>query len=337
MNWLALDIGGANLKAADGRGFAEAYAFALWREPHRLEQELRTIIAEAPTCDHLAITMTGELADCFESKAIGVQAILKAVNAAADGRHTRVYLTDGMLVSTQVAMMKPLLAAASNWHALARFCGRYAPSGPAVMIDIGSTTSDLIPLLDGQPVALGRTDTERLLAHELVYTGVERTPVSSLVTEVPYRGQACPVALEYFATIRDAWLILDELPEDAGDSRTADGRPATKAGARARLGRLICADDDAFNHRDAALLAEAVAQQQTRLIADALKHVLTRLPSPPTTFVLSGHGEFLTRRVLESLQLSPTLVSLAKELRPTVSRCAPAYALAVLAREAAGA
>jgi probable H4MPT-linked C1 transfer pathway protein len=336
MHWLALDIGGANLKAADGKEFAESYAFALWREPTRLAQELRTIIAEAPPCDHLAVTMTGELADCFESKAIGVQAILKAVNSAADGRHTRVYLTDGMLVSPQVAMMKPLLAAASNWHALARFCGRYAPSGSALMIDIGSTTSDIIPLLDGQPVATGRTDTDRLLAHELVYTGVERTPVCGLVQEVPYRSLTCPIALEFFATTRDVWTILGELPEDAGENRTADNRPATKGAARARLGRLICADDEAFNHRDAAVMAEAVAEQQTRLIAKAVKQVLTRLPAPPATVVLSGHGEFLARRVLESLQLTPTLISLARELRAGISRCAPAHALAVIAREAVG-
>lgn len=337
MNWLALDIGGANLKAADGKGFAESYAFALWREPNRLAQELRTIIAEAPPCDHLAVTMTGELADCFESKALGVQHILKAVSAASDGRHTRVYLTDGMLVSPQVAMMKPLLAAASNWHALARFCGRFARTGSALLIDIGSTTSDIIPMVDSQPVTIGRTDTERLLSRELVYTGVERSPISGLVHEVPYRGQTCPIALEFFATTRDVWTILGELPEDPGEKRTADGRPATKAAARARMGRLICADDEAFNHRDVAIMAEAVAEVQTNLIAEAVKLVLTRLPAPPTGMILSGHGEFLTRRVLDALQLSPSLISLARELGPRISRCAPAHALAVLAREAVGA
>ena len=334
MNWLALDIGGANLKAADGKGFAESYAFALWREPNRLAQELRTIIAEAPPCDHLAVTMTGELADCFESKAAGVQHILKAVHAAADGRHTRVYLTDGMLVSPQVAIMKPLLAAASNWHALARFCGRYATSGSAVLIDIGSTTSDIIPLVDGQPAAIGKTDTERLLSRELVYTGVERSPICGLVRSVPYRSQVCPIALEFFATTRDVWTILGELPEDASEKRTADGRPATKAAARSRLGRLVCADDDEFNHRDAALMAEAIADAQTQSIAAALKEVIARLPIAPSTIILSGHGEFLARRALESLQLSPATVSLSREWRAGISRSAPAHALAILAQEA---
>lgn len=41
MNWLALDIGGANLKVADGHGFAESYSFALWKDPNGLSQQDR--------------------------------------------------------------------------------------------------------------------------------------------------------------------------------------------------------------------------------------------------------------------------------------------------------
>ncbi|MEO8493517.1 MAG: H4MPT-linked C1 transfer pathway protein, partial [Planctomycetota bacterium] len=88
MQWLALDIGGANLKVADGLGHAESFPFALWREPEHLVQELRTLIAQSPRCDRLAVTMTGELADCFENKTAGVTFILDAVQQAADGRHT---------------------------------------------------------------------------------------------------------------------------------------------------------------------------------------------------------------------------------------------------------
>lgn len=336
MSWLALDIGGANLKIADGQGFAESYAFALWHEPQRLAQELRTIIAEAPPSTHLAITMTGELADCFETKAHGVQHILKAVQAAADGRHTRVYLTDGKLVSPQVALNQPLLASASNWHALAHYAGRFAREGAALLIDIGSTTSDIIPLVDGQPVPTALTDTERLISGELVYTGVERTPVAALLRTAPYRGEACPVATEYFATVRDAWTILGDMPEDSSDKRTADSRPATKANARLRLGRLICADADTFNHRDAALIAEAVADVQSQQIMHAVRDVSARLPTALKNIILSGHGEFLARRALEALQLTPLASSLATRLKPSISRCAPAHALAVLAREAVG-
>jgi len=333
MTWLALDIGGANIKSADGQGFAQSYAFALWRDSSRLAQQIRTAISEAPRADHLAITMTGELADCFESKAAGVRFILQAVGAGSDNRHTRVYLVDGRLVTPQVALTIPHLVAASNWHALARFAARYAPVGPALAIDVGSTTCDVIPLVDGKPAAKGASDTQRLLAGELAYTGVERSPVCAVAAHVPYRGQTCPVVNELFATMRDVYLLLDQLPEDPANSATADGKPATKAASRLRLARMIAADGEDFNHRDAVTMAESVADAQVSKLAAAIGQVKSGLPAAPAQIVLSGHGEFLAREALDLLQVAAPCVSLTKELGRAISRSAPAHALAVLARE----
>ncbi len=336
MSWLALDVGGANIKAADGQGYAQSYALALWRDSSRLAQQIRTAISEAPPADHLAITMTGELADCFESQAAGVRFILQAVGAGSDNRHTRVYLVDGRLVTPQVALTIPHLASASNWHALARFAGRYAAVGPALAIDVGSTTCDVIPLLDGQPAAKGTTDTQRLLAGELVYTGVERSPVCAVLPRTPYRGQTCPVVQELFATMRDVYLVLDQLPEDAANTATADGRPATKAAARVRLSRMIAAGGEEFNHRDAVTLAESAADAQVAHLAAAIGQVKSGLPAAPQKIVLSGHGEFLAREAFDLLQITAPCASLSKELGPAISRSAPAHALAVLAREITG-
>jgi probable H4MPT-linked C1 transfer pathway protein len=337
MNWLALDIGGANLKLADGKSFALARSFQLFRDPQALAQELRMAITECPPSDRLVCTMTGELCDCFPTKAEGVGFILQALQDASDGRHTRVYLTTGALVTPQVARTRALQVAAANWHALARFCGRFAARGPALLVDIGSTTTDIVPLIDGQPAAKGLTDTQRMLHGELVYTGVERSPVCAIAGDIPYRGGACPLAQEFFATMRDVYVILGNLPEDPTADDTADGRPATKAAARARLGRAICADREEFNHRDAAIMAEALAAVQTERIAAAMRKVAASLGAAPEAIILSGHGEFLARRALEAAQFAtPNLVSLARELGTAASRSAPAHALAVLARESSG-
>jgi probable H4MPT-linked C1 transfer pathway protein len=333
MNYLALDIGGANIKIADGLKYSASYPFPLWRQASKLGNQLRAIISEAPPADHLAITMTGELADCFASKAEGVQHILTAVAAAADNRHTRVYLSDGRLVTPQVAASLPQLAAASNWHALARFCGRYVARGVALLIDIGSTTTDILPLQDGQVAAVGTSDTTRLLSGELVYTGVERSPVCALVDHVPYRGQHCPVAQELFATTLDVYLLLDQIPERINETHTADGKPATKAAARARLGRMIAADGEEFNHRDAIAIAEAVANAQLERVVATIRHVSART-GQPSAYIFSGQGEFLAMKGLEDLPAVSQVIRLSEKLGPEASRCAPAYALAVLAREA---
>jgi probable H4MPT-linked C1 transfer pathway protein len=329
---LALDIGGANLKIADGLGYAASQAFPLWREPQRLADALRRLLAEAPPAERLVATMTGELADCFRTKSEGVAAIVKAIVEAAEGRTVAVYLSDGSLVSPAEAIRRPLEAAASNWHVLARFAARYLPGGRGLLIDIGSTTCDLIPIHDGQPVASGKTDPERLATGELVYTGVTRSPVCAVVTELPWRGAVCSVAQELFATTLDAYLLLGDLPEEPDNFHTADGRPATREFAGERLARMICADRDMFDEHDALAAAQAIREAQVQRIAMGLHAVCHRMPALPTAAVISGQGEFLARRVLQHVGFSGCVVSLGEHLGPRISQAAPAHALAVLAR-----
>ena len=136
-----------------------------------------------------------------------------------------------------------------------------------------------------------------------------------------------------FATSGDAYLMLGDLREDPESTHTADGRPATKAAARDRLARLICADRETFSADDARAAALHVAHRQQELIAAGVEKVLGRFTEPPAAVILSGHGEFLGRRVLESRSWSGRVVSLHQELGEKLSRCAPAHALAILARE----
>lgn len=333
MTCLAIDIGGANLKAADGCGFAASRPFAVWKYPERLSEELTLLVKAAPPSHSLAVTMTAELADCFETKAEGVRQILDAVQAAASGRLIRVYQIDGQFISLEEAHKAPLLAAASNWHALAKFANRYAAAWPALLIDLGSTTADVIPLDPSGPIATGLNDPERLASGELVYTGVERTPLCALVRSLPWQGDDCPIAAELFATTADAYLMLGELPEEPENCDTADGRPRTWPHALARLARMVCADADSFTVEDARQAAATVREAQLELLQTAVEKVVARLGAPPKTVITSGHGEFLLRHLLARLTWHADVLSLTEELGPAVSRCAPAHALAVLARE----
>lgn len=333
MSIVALDIGGANLKAADGLGYARSRPFALWRTPELLAVELQRLIGEAPHCDRLAVTMTGELADCYATKAIGVLSILNAVESAAAGRPIVVYLATGEWATVVDAREMPLLAAASNWRALATYANRFASSWPALLIDMGSTTADIVPLDKSGPCPGGLTDPERLITGELVYTGIERTPVSAIVQRLPWRGETCPVASELFATSADAYLLLGEIPEDSQSIDTADGRPMTRVAAHARMARMICADPTMFTEADAQAAASAVRDAQLAMLENAVRNVSARLGQQPQTLILSGQGEFLLRQLAARLSWRCEVLSLTNELGADVSRCAPAHALAVLARE----
>lgn len=332
---MALDIGGANLKASDGAEFVRSRPFPLWRNPTQLATELAALLADAPTFPSLTVTMTGELADCFRTKQEGVATIVDAVVEAfpdhAAAGEIRVFLTDGSFALPDEAKQRWNAAAASNWLATAIFAAEQHAGQAGVLIDIGSTTTDVIPFTDGVPCGDGRTDSDRLTSGELVYTGVVRSPICAVVPRLPLHGRLCGVAQELFATTRDAYLLLDQLAEDATDTSTADGRPATKEFALERLARMVCADRESFDLGDARQAAIAVLEAQVRLISAAVDRVVQRLGSEPELFVVCGQGEFLAREVLKQRRWSGEVVSLAAELGPAASIAGPAYALARLA------
>jgi probable H4MPT-linked C1 transfer pathway protein len=329
---LAFDVGGANIKAADGRGWVHSEPFPLWQRRRELAVALARIVADRRP-RRVVATMTGEIADCYPSRAAGVADIVAAVVAAAgSGREVGVYLVDGTLVGPEEAIARPHLAAAANWHALARLAGSLASRARAFLIDVGSTTTDIVPLVERAPAASAHDDLGRLAAGELVYTGVERTPVAAVVRRLPWRGRLRPVSSELFAQSRDVWMLLGGLPEDPESCDTADGGPATLPAARRRLARMLLADPDDVSAAEARAMAARCADRQARLVARAIRQVAATIGWQPDEIVLSGHGECLARRAVARLGWSPTVCSLPAVLGEAVSRAAPAHALAVIAR-----
>lgn len=323
---LGLDIGGANLKAAvlGSTTTCRTQPFALWRDPSGLARALTEMAASLPATDELAVTMTGELCDCFPSKREGVLHIIDAVERSGGDRPVRVWCCDGVFRGLAAARSAPpLLIAASNWMALATWAGRLVPVGPALLLDVGSTTTDVIPLLDGKPVPVGRTDSERLVTSELVYTGVRRTPVCVLF---PLHAAA-----EWFATTLDVYLVLGDIAEDPACNDTADGRPATLECAHARLARVFCGDLESSSEHERFVLAREARRHQVRHLTRALQRVGRCLPSAPAAAVLAGSGEFLARAAVQGKPWQ--VLSLADSFGETVSAAACAYAAAVLARE----
>ena len=216
---------------------------------------------------------------------------------------------------------------------MATFAGALAPDGPALLIDAGTTTTDLIPLRDGTPMPTGRTDCERLRSGELIYSGVARTPLCALVDRVPFRGESCPLAAELFATTLDVYLTLVDIPENPNDTQTANGKPATKAAAHDRLARCLCCDATEFSAADAMEMAKFVAGAQRRQIARGIDAVAGRQGELPRRLVISGSGSFLAERTLsEHARLAGApIVRFADRFGPAVSEAACAFALARLA------
>lgn len=337
---MGLDIGGATLKAATSDGIARSRPFPLWRSPSRLADEIDALV-RGLAFSSVALTMTAELCDCFRDKAEGVATILKAVSAAI-GRiapdpwdHIAVWNTAGAFVDLATARDEPWTVAASNWLALATFAGRFVAADRALLIDVGSTTTDIIPLHAGTPVAVGRTDPERLASGELVYQGIVRTPLCAILPKVTLGGREYRTMAELFATAQDAYVVLGETPEDPSAVDTADGRPATAEFARDRIARMIGSDRTRFGDEDARNLARQVKANQVALLSAAITDVTRRsLDGRVDCVILSGQGEFLPRNC--PAIVGARVISLGEALGADVSRAACAYAVAILWRERVG-
>jgi probable H4MPT-linked C1 transfer pathway protein len=297
---LALDIGGANTKAAwlDGTALRTvSRPFEVWRDREALAGVLREVAGAGPA-DAVAITMTAELSDAFRTKREGVRFVLDAAEDALGDRPLSVLTTTGELVSVTAARGRPWDVAAANWMATALAVADAHPD--ALLIDVGSTTADIVPIAAGRVAASGHDDLERLLAGELVYTGVLRTNLAAIAPRVPVRGERCPVSSEYFAISADVHLVLGRLAREAYDCPTPDGRPATVAFARERIARLVCSDADQLDAGEIDAIAAFLAGEQLRQIDEAARRVQRPLP-PQAPVVAVGAGALVGREVAARL------------------------------------
>lgn len=332
---VGLDIGGANIKSADSDGSAKSIPFELWKTPELLTATLQKLLSAYQHPDLVAVTMTGELADCFQTKAAGVDQILSAVEQAVPSVPVVVWQTGAEFLEPETAREFPLLVAAANWHGLATWLGRMIPDQSGILLDIGSTTTDIIPLENGLPVPQGLTDVERLLSGELVYTGGRRTPVAMIDRWVPLRGQQCPLAAENFATALDLYLLLQDQAENKSDLDTANGKPATQADAYDRIARSVCCDRSELTTQEVIDIATHLAEQQQKQISQAVDQVLGQMTVQPATLLMSGSALFLAEKVVRKHPVlnQIAVTNIAEFFDESVSDSACAFAVARLAAE----
>ncbi len=330
---LGWDIGGVNTKAARLEHRAGTTVLQSTSLPHQLKHDPQGLVPAlteaARRVGHVAgdvhgVTMTAELSQAFRTKREGVGYILDALHAAFPGTCLHVYSTDGRFLEAEEARRLPLAVAAANWAATAGLVARTVPT--CVLIDIGSTSADLIPIVNGRVMVQGRTDPERLLSGELVYTGALRTPVEAVARQVPLWGGSSGVSADGFAITGDVHLWLGRLAPEDYTCPPPDGRPATRESAGERLARVVCGDREMLDDGAIDDIANALARAQVQAVAEALERIIGRWPAI-TSAVVTGLGDFIAidaagRLGLDILPLSAQLGSAA--------RTAPAAAVAWL-------
>jgi len=345
------DLGGAHLKAcrwADGRVQDVAqWPCPVWQGLPQLDAAMalaRTRWPDWRQARH-ALTMTAEMTDLFEDRADGVARLAQAMR---EGLDTPVSVYAGpqqppaapvrWLDSTQAGASWPLVASA-NWLATAQHAA--ALVGRGVLLDIGSTTTDIIRLADGRPDTTSRSDRDRLASGELVYQGVVRTPLCALATHVSLQGQRLGVMNEWFATTADVYRLTGELDPAHDQQPSADNGPKDEVGSQARLARMIGCDRRDASADDWRQLARQWRDAQLARLAQAWQQVQ---PGRPERVVVAGAGAFLAPTLMQRVYGDAAArialidhgrdVARAGPLAGWATVCAPSVAVAALLAQA---
>lgn len=344
------DVGGAHVKVsmADAGGTVldvAQWACPLWQGLEYLERTIDLVferwpVAKTPAAQH-AVTMTGEMVDLFADRAEGVRAITGTLAQRLGPQvrsrlcsRLRFYAGDAGWLTSQACAANWLHVASANWLATARWVA--TRTADALLIDIGSTTTDIIPIEGGRVVARAATDAGRLATGELVYQGVVRTPLCGIAHRIEFAGAAVNVMNEWFATTADVYRLTGELEPQYDLYPSADQGPKTQAASRARLARMIGRDACETNAGEWRWFAQRWRDLQLREIGVNLARVTAAHPGlAAAPLVGAGCGRFLAAALAREEARGyidfGALAGVPDFCSEWAATCAPSVAVALLA------
>lgn len=282
MKIAGFDIGGANTDLAvvhiDESGGIKVIKtdfkyFPMWLKKDELEKALLDLInGEINDIDAVGICMTAELVDAYKTKEEGVIDIAtksKEVFGVPVG-----YISLKGVLDFIDVVRNPQQVAAANWIATSKIAAMINPN--CIMIDTGSTTTDIIPIKEGLQCAKGRSDLERLKTGELVYSGVLRTNVAAIVDKVPLNGEFIRLSSELFAITADVQMVLGNIQEEDYSCDTPDGAGKSRLECMRRIARVVCGDLNILSKSDIEEISEYIYHKQVEKVAEALLEVSKR-------------------------------------------------------------
>ncbi len=226
--------------------------------------------------------------------------------------------------------------ASTNFLATAALVARH--HADALLIDMGSTTTDIIAIRNGSPDIVGLTDADRLATLELVYTGLTRTAVMGVATSAEFQGRRQGLCREYLATMADVRRILGELPDGVDQHATADGRGKSVPESIGRFARMFGRDAADGSEGDWRAAAAAIAEAQVQSITEGCEAVIRRAGLPiQAPIIVAGIGAgvvatSIASRANRAAVFFGDLAGADDSTRAAATRCAPAVAVALLVK-----
>jgi len=317
--FIGWDVGGAHLKAAllNSSGLLLnvcQFPCPLWKGLDHLADATRSIMASFKLDPALneavfhGVTMTGELVDLFQNREQGVLAISQMMQTQLAGKvafYRASNDTQPNFVDYASVPFHWKSIASVNWHASAAFIAQFAQTG--LLIDVGSTTTDLIRFRSGRVSCVGFTDATRMQFQELIYAGVIRTPLMAVTQSIAWGNNVTTVAAEYFATMADVYRLTGDLNAQDDMADTADGQDKSQLSSARRVARMIGYDvEDAPIEQWIALAHAFKTIQKQRLLEAVEGHLQLLMTLEPNlkkmNIIGAGVGSFLVNEIVDKLK-----------------------------------
>ncbi len=267
IHFLGIDIGGAHTKliGLDNKKsiiFVNQLQFPIWKGTENLNNYFKKInknIGNIPC----GITMTAELCDNFKDRLIGVKKIIKCTKKLKLKKYYFCNQKNKLLINPDLKSI-----ASMNWLATAEFIKEKVSN--CIVVDFGSTSTDLILIKDKKIINKYYDDFGRLNNSELVYTGLTRTPTSSLTNKVKINNKDFHVMSEFFSNTADLYRINKLLSKNMDLYPTCDFRSKSIKNSYKRLARNFGID---FKKKD----FDFIHSLSKKLISIQLNKIFTEI------------------------------------------------------------
>ena len=335
IKYLGIDIGGAHLKCIGLNKKKEIklvdyISYKIWSSSNQLKRTLQNISNKIRSNETLCgITMSAELCDIFPNRENGVKELTKLCKKL---KFNKSYYTCNKPTFSLDPKASEIMS--MNWHSIGRLCEKKIKD--CIIIDFGSTTTDFICIKNFKFINKYFTDFSRLNNHELLYTGVIRTPIFSLLKKIVINKKNYNLIPEYFSDMSDIYRIKKILNKNIDLDDTSDGRGKSQIESKIRVSRNLGFDYDKSKNNIIEKICNKLSDYQLMAIKNNLSTIKLKYKLPKNTkIVLSGIGQdilhkFLIKKNLKVLKLHEVLEIKNKN---NATNHAPALSVALLLSE----
>ena len=292
MKIIGWDIGGAHIKAAKidfkkKTSKTKQIYSPIWKNLNYLKKSIKLIKKKLGKTNYHAITMTAELSDIFPDRKNGVKHIINLSSKILGEKNIFFYSKKNFL-KKKLAIKKPFELNSMNWHATASFISNFFPN--CILVDIGSTTSDIIPIKNKKIISKGVSDYQRLKSNELIYLGVLRTPIQAVERKKNLIN-------ENFANLSDVYRVLNKIPSTFDLLPTLDSKTKNKHDSARRIARIFGKDYKKNHFLKWKKIAYQIEGEHLKILKSVIKKIEKKNFLKKVPIIGAGIGEFLVKKI----------------------------------------